>query len=222
MKIDLDKFLALTAMLAAPLVTASGCILTGSDDDNDTGSGGTGNSADDGSDPTGNPTSVGDDAQATDDAATDDAGTGGTETGGTGADGTGSTGVADSTGGNELGNCCEVHDEASCEVMEVADCVCAEDPFCCEMTWDMTCVQSVNDLLCGMCELPPMVWDCTCVAACDGTPVDTVWQVCSGDAIDAATMGTAACEAELDPMCTEFSCETCECFTSEVPEIDCP
>lgn len=227
MKIDLERFLALTSLLAAPLVTASGCILTTSDDDD--GSQGTddGQSADDdGTDPSGNPSSA-DDAPMTDDGGTTAAGT---ETGGdtTGADdGTaGTTGAdstgADTTGGNPLGNCCEPHAEGSCEFMDVADCVCAEDPFCCDSMWDENCVGEVNLLGCGECPLPPMVWDCYCTADCDGTAVETPWQVCTDDEAEAAELGAAACEADLDAQCDAFTCDQCECFTAEVPEIDCP
>ncbi len=227
MKIDLERFLALTSLLAAPLVTASGCILTTSDDDD--GSQGTddGQSADDGNDPSGNPSSA-DDAPMTDDGGTTAAGT---ETGGdttTDDDGTaGTTGAdttagMDSTGGNPLGNCCEPHEDGSCEVMEVADCVCMEDPFCCDSMWDATCVGEVNDFGCGECVLPPTVWDCYCAADCDGTPVETPWQVCTDDEVEATELGTAACEADLDAQCDTFVCDECGCFTAEVPEIDCP
>jgi hypothetical protein len=225
MKIDLERFLALTATLAAPLVTASGCIITGTDDDDD-GAQGTddGASADDATDPSGSPTS-GDDAPGTDDAAGTDTGTdGGTDTGtgGTGTDDAADTTAADTTGGDPLGNCCEAHDGTGCEVTEVSDCVCSEDPFCCESAWDMNCVSEVNAFGCGACELPPQVWDCYCLADCDGTAVETPWQVCSGDEIDAAAMGTAACEADLGANCDTFVCDECGCFTAEVPTIECP
>jgi hypothetical protein len=227
MKIDLERFLALTAMLAAPLVTANGCILTGSDDDDANSTDDGASADDDGSDPSGNPTSV-DDAPMTDDTATDGGtlGTTGTDDAdtGTGTDPTGDTsGGTDTTGGgNELGNCCEPAGIAGCEVQEVADCVCAEDPFCCETEWDISCAAEVNTLGCGECQLPPQVWDCYCTADCDGTVVDTPWQVCSGDELDAAEMGVVACEADLGKQCEMFVCDECSCFTAEVPEIDCP
>jgi len=223
MKIDLERFLALTTMLAAPLVTANGCILnTGSDDDEDSGATATegDDSADDGTvtaastDTTGGTTSA-------DDGGTD---TTGTETSaGTEGDTTeGTDDAADTTGGgNPLGNCCEAQEGTGCEVAEVEECVCLEDPYCCETQWDINCVQEVNAFGCGECELPPQVWDCSCVTDCDGTPVDTVWQVCAGDDIEAAGLGQAACEMELDAACDVFVCDECSCFTSEVPEIDC-
>jgi hypothetical protein len=226
MKIDLERFLALTAMLAAPLVTASGCIITGSDDDDANGTD-DGATADDGSDPSGNPTSA-DDAPMTDDSASDSTSdslsTTGTDDGSSsGTDTTADTsGGQDTTGGNELGNCCEPDGSMGCEVPEVQDCVCAEDPFCCETEWDVNCAAEVNSLSCGECVLPPQVWDCFCPADCDGTVVDTPWQVCSGDDIDAAEMGVAACEADLGKQCASFVCDECSCFTAEVPEIDCP
>jgi len=224
MKIDLERFLALTTMLAAPLVTASGCIFTDNGSDDDANGTDDGASADDGSDPTGNPTSV-DDGPMTDGSSTDGGtmATTGTDDGTSGTDATGDTTMGqDSTGGGELGNCCEPNGGLGCDVPEVSDCVCAEDPFCCETEWDLNCVSEVNTLGCGACELPPQVWDCYCAADCDGTIVETPWQVCSGDELDAADMGLAACEVDLGKQCEMFVCDECSCFTAEVPEIECP
>ena len=223
MKIDLERFLALTAMLAAPLVTANGCIITDGSNDDDANSTDDGASADDSNDPTGSPTTVGETSMTSD--GTTEGGPTGTEDGSTGADSTGdSSGGEDSTtgGGNQLGNCCEPDGSMGCEVTEVSDCVCAEDPFCCDTEWDVNCAAEVNTLGCGECVLPPTVWDCYCTADCDGTVVDTPWQVCSGDELDAAEMGVVACEADLGKQCDMFVCDECSCFTAEVPEIDCP
>ncbi|MFY0534373.1 hypothetical protein [Nannocystis pusilla] len=48
--------------------------------------------------------------------------------------------------------CCEEHDSPSCDDAAVSECVCAEDPFCCEFGWDGQCVAEVETFGCGMCE----------------------------------------------------------------------
>jgi hypothetical protein len=86
----------------------------------------------------------------------------------------------------------------------------------------MFCVGEVNQFGCGTCDLPAMIWDCFCTTDCDGTPVDTQWQVCGADDTEAAAAGQMACEADLEMMgCMQFTCSECSCATAEVPEIEC-
>lgn len=161
MDIQADKFLALTAMLAG-FVPAAACTLNigggtatesaGTEASTDTGSGG-GTTVDD---PTGGTTGGTTGAtEAMTSAPTSS--TGGTEeppTSGT-SDGT----SADSTGGTTggaMGDCCEAHQTPGCSEMTISECVCAQDPLCCGFEdgfWDDICVQEVNDLGCGMCDL---------------------------------------------------------------------
>lgn len=222
MNINVERFLALTAMLAAPLVAAPGCIINGSDDDsNDTSAASNTNGE------TGNDTgSTGNSSTPTttqSDSTVGESTTGDT----TAADGTiGDTTAGDTSAGDtgaDLGNCCVADDHgAGCEVTEVQDCVCAEDPVCCDEGWDMFCVGEVNQFGCGTCDLPAMIWDCFCTTDCDGTPVDTQWQVCGADDTAAAAAGQMACEADLEMMgCMQFTCSECSCATAEVPEIEC-
>jgi hypothetical protein len=226
MNINAERFFALTAMLAAPLVTASACVITDNGDDDTAGSASASNTA--GTDGTTGQTASAT-ASVTD---TDSTGTGtGTGTltsadssGGT-ADATGDTtatgGTDGTTGGNTLGNCCEPDGSAGCEIPEVQDCVCALDAFCCETEWDANCAMEVNSLGCGECTFPPQAFDCSCVTDCDGVPVDSTWQVCGTDFDTATAAGQAACEAELDATCTVFSCDECGCSTAEVATIEC-
>lgn len=214
MQIDLDRFVALTALLAAPLLAMPACIITTTGGDDDTGGDTTGNQTTD-NQTTGSPSTTTSADGSTTDAAT----------GSTGADGTaGSDGTAgETTGGNTLGNCCEAHAETGCEVTEVSDCVCASDAFCCEMEWDANCVMEVNQLGCGECVLPPTAWDCSCiVTGCDAIPLDMLWQVCGADEVEAGTAGLDACEAAAaDASCDVGVCSECACSTAEVAEIDC-
>jgi hypothetical protein len=219
MNINVERFLALTAMLAAPLVAAPGCIINSSDDTNDTNS--SNSNGETVGDSTGNTTNSSESTAA--DASAGSSGAVDTSAGDTSAGTTaGDTTTAGTTGG-DVGNCCTPDDHgAGCDVAEINDCVCGEDPVCCDMAWDMFCVMEVNDFGCGTCVLPPQPWDCYCTATCNGTAIDTPFQVCGTTADDAAPAGTMACEqALMDMSCMETTCSDCSCSTAEVPEITC-
>jgi hypothetical protein len=49
------------------------------------------------------------------------------------------------------GDCCLPAMQPGCADGAVADCVCAQDPFCCEMQWDEQCVANVDAFGCGAC-----------------------------------------------------------------------
>lgn len=53
--------------------------------------------------------------------------------------------------GGSLGSCCLGSEVAGCAEAEIAACVCAEDPFCCEMIWDDVCASMVQSKGCGEC-----------------------------------------------------------------------
>lgn len=59
---------------------------------------------------------------------------------------------ADCGGGQDEGGggvaCCDVHQMTGCADMAVETCVCEDDPFCCNETWDEQCVDEANNL-CG-------------------------------------------------------------------------
>jgi len=53
----------------------------------------------------------------------------------------------------EPGDCCVAsEDAAGCIDVEVQDCVCATDPYCCAYAWDDVCVDYVEQLDCGACQ----------------------------------------------------------------------
>lgn len=226
MNINAERFFALTALLAAPLVAAPACVINDSDDDTTASSNSNANT--DSTDPSATTMTTGTDTvdpSATTTPGTDSTtvGTGDTTgddpTGGTTDDPTGDTGT---TGGNELGNCCAPDGAtAGCEVPEVQDCVCEVDAYCCDEVWDESCAGEVVSLGCGECNFPPQPFDCYCLAECDGKAPPGPWQVCGTDPVSAAADGQAACEADVMMGCEVFSCDECECFTAEVPEIDC-
>lgn len=50
-------------------------------------------------------------------------------------------------------SCCSTHASTGCEYEAIADCVCAENPACCDIAWDEECIDAVGALGCGVC--PP-------------------------------------------------------------------
>jgi hypothetical protein len=49
-------------------------------------------------------------------------------------------------------SCCVPHATPGCEVPEIAACVCATDPYCCDVFWDGLCATEVEELGCGPCD----------------------------------------------------------------------
>jgi len=54
-------------------------------------------------------------------------------------------------GGGAVSECCEQQDGAGCPDTTVQDCVCAEDDYCCNVFWDLTCAGEVETFSCGSC-----------------------------------------------------------------------
>ena len=61
-----------------------------------------------------------------------------------------------------VNDCCMAHEEPGCEDDEIAECVCSQDPFCCEVVWDQACVIEVEAFECGMCGEEPFCGDDMC------------------------------------------------------------
>ncbi len=51
-------------------------------------------------------------------------------------------------------NCCETGHGAGCSDPDIAACVCAEYPDCCNVEWDSVCAEQVEQLGCGLCFEP--------------------------------------------------------------------
>jgi len=49
-------------------------------------------------------------------------------------------------------DCCTANMGAGCLELDVQDCVCAVDPYCCAQAWDQACVDMVGELGCGACD----------------------------------------------------------------------
>ncbi len=54
-------------------------------------------------------------------------------------------------GGGGVSACCQQQPGAGCPDAAVQACVCAADPYCCDVFWDLTCVGEVESLSCGSC-----------------------------------------------------------------------
>lgn len=58
--------------------------------------------------------------------------------------------ACDVTGGHD---CCEFSHGPGCSNSAIRACVCAVDPYCCDVDWDRLCVQEVASEGCGDCEV---------------------------------------------------------------------
>ena len=193
MNVDLAKFLALTAMMSAPLVAA--CDLTNTDGEEEEGGGeGATSTAEGGSDTTGGATDEGDGEG-------EGSGTAGGSTGG--AD---STGAADSTGGGTFeGECCDPNGTPGCNDPDISACVCGIDEVCCmdEVGWDQTCV----DIAANMCEAGCALPVCCDEVAFPGCEEDPVLEACVCK-IDAYCCGDM--DGVWDSTCVQIANESCD------------
>ena len=79
------------------------------------------------------------------------------------------------------GDCCEGHGGPACDDEAIAQCVCEQDPFCCDQLWDEFCADAVDFLGCGVCD-----------------PIDTGGR-------------GSCCEAKPEPGCEQPDVEACVC-----------
>ena len=128
------------------------------------------------------------------------------------------------------GDCCAPHASVGCEELEIQECVCGADPFCCEVEWDGLCVDEAADL-CGACGPPPGGPCCEangtpgcddpeteeCVCSADPYCCNTAWDnLCAGAAISLCEAcgpppGGPCCEDNGTPGCDDADVEGCVC-----------
>ena len=106
---------------------------------------------------------------------------------------------------------CEAHEGAGCDGCLCEDCVCGEDAFCCEETWDDSCVALCQDT-CGGCGAP-------CYPSCPGgfCGEDGCGGTCAcPGAQDACVEGACVCQ----PACTDRECgaDGCEGYCGFCPQ----
>lgn len=116
--------------------------------------------------------------------------------------------ACDGCGGGSGGDtgCCTAHGTGGCDTPAIQSCVCAQDSFCCDMQWDMTCVTEVGSFLCapscnpddadGPCCMANGTTGCevnsveTCVCMEDDFCCMTEWDMFCVDLIESSMCGT--------------------------------
>jgi hypothetical protein len=104
----------------------------------------------------------------------------------------------------DVAGCCTPHPDPSCADEAIAACVCAGDPYCCDIAWDQVCVDAVTATGCGTCDAAdagdalPVADCCTpmngpgcpdpeleaCVCALDAFCCETLWdELCADEAV---------------------------------------
>jgi hypothetical protein len=110
-------------------------------------------------------------------------------------------------GGGTGHDCCTAGD-AGCDDATVQACVCAADSFCCETSWDATCVTKVGSQLCASACDP----DDSDGACCEAHPDDTGCEVNAVETCVCA-MDEVCCSQGWDQTCVneiaEFDCGSC-------------
>ena len=99
------------------------------------------------------------------------------------------------------GACCEAHDGPGCDDPTVQACVCAEDSFCCEYSWDGICVGEVEELGCGSCS-GGGCGDGQCL-----DPEDCI--ICPEDCGEC--QGASCCQPHETPGCDDPAVQACVC-----------
>ena len=125
-----------------------------------------------------------------------------------------------------VGNCCEEQEGPGFDAELVKECVCADDSYCCESTWDGVCVAQVESLGCASCDVikcgdglcDPNAEDCEkCPQDCGACPVcgdgncdaNENCESCPGDCGECQP---ACCETTNTPGCPEDpAIEACVC-----------
>ncbi|MFQ5513428.1 MAG: hypothetical protein ACE5FG_03245 [Myxococcota bacterium] len=116
-------------------------------------------------------------------------------------------------GGAEA-DCCTPHAGVGCADLSVTTCVCLHEPDCCASAWDMSCVDAVDALACGLCVRPSITRvEFTQVPDCaPGTP-------------SAVTIQVSVTDPDSPPAALRFSGSVSSCLgaiDSPVSVVVCP
>ncbi|MCA9290360.1 MAG: hypothetical protein KDA25_04475 [Phycisphaerales bacterium] len=92
------------------------------------------------------------------------------------------------------GGCCEAHESPGCEEAACCVSICADDPFCCDVTWDQLCAdEAAADPMCLCDEPAPCPADLDAdgtVSSSDLAALLAVWGPCPGCPADLNGDGT--------------------------------
>ncbi|HWB74175.1 MAG TPA: hypothetical protein VG755_04450 [Nannocystaceae bacterium] len=128
--------------------------------------------------------------------------------------------VADNCAGGCDGGGSGCHDQ--CTVGDAMDdscnaCVsqiCAEDPFCCQTSWDMTCVGEVDTICDGQCAGSGCAHD-----ECEqGGPLDDACSTCATDVCGADPF---CCMTDWDATCVMEAADMCACSAGGCAHDEC-
>ncbi len=132
--------------------------------------------------------------------------------------------------GGQHGDCCEGTLVPGCSDTSIAACVCANDPYCCTVAWDVSCAAAVARYGCGSCPDPVCgnsalepgeVCDKTALGGVDCTNLafDGGTLACNNDCADydtsSCTGGPVCGDSTLDPgeVCDGTSLGGADCAT---------
>jgi hypothetical protein len=128
----------------------------------------------------------------------------------------------------DAADCCTPKTTPGCPIPDVEDCVCAEDPYCCDTAWDETCVEEIDQYGCGFCGSGPICGDGFCDAPedCEGCPDDCgpcpddcgngwcdIDEDCTSCPADCGPCGGGGdcCAPNGTPGCDDDGIESCVC-----------
>ena len=97
----------------------------------------------------------------------------------------------------DSGTCCQIGPASACDVPAILQCVCDQDTFCCNNSWDETCVGEAVD--------------CGAVCQCNDGELDPD-EVCDGDDLLGETCQTQGFEAgtlACSSTCEQFDTSNC-------------
>ncbi len=100
-------------------------------------------------------------------------------------------------------DCCTSNHGVGCADAQVMACVCAFDPYCCDVYWDRTCAQHVIDRVCGFCPAGDCDGNATpdaCDPDCDSNGLVDACEITAGSAEDCDSNGVPdPCDIAADP-----------------------
>lgn len=132
--------------------------------------------------------------------------------------------------GRSSDDCCSVHDDQGCGDETCCVAVCTQDPFCCEESWDFTCVSEAADL-CGCANVmcPSDATGNCCqeheTPGCDDT--ECCETVCMASPFCCDITWSSSCVEKANELCGDV-CSGCGnshgdcCFPSSTPSCDDP
>jgi hypothetical protein len=112
------------------------------------------------------------------------------------------------------GDCCADNGTVGCADAACCETVCADDPFCCEATWDGVCAELAQDLCGALC---PTELACPGTGDCCGTN-DTPGCVDTACCLSVCGDDPFCCEVTWDGSCAAAADTTCDVCINAAPD----